>query len=286
MSGSFTQGTYPRHGPYSLIACLPPATSANRLPRPTRPPLAQSPGFHRASGVGSEEAPHGAGLRPPLKRLVRFSRKPLSQRCRARVQGWNQRDKAYKPVFDDKLALRQVSPPSIAPSLVAMRPNAPHDPAVKLVEEPPDMGLAVVPAPTSNDRVDLADQPLRIDWSLTAGALADLVLEVLDGFCTWKCIARSPARPASDLRGLQPQRPLALLDRVAEKLKPVSNVHNPGLLGVQAHTQPGQYPLGHIQCRAGFPISAARQQPVVGISGQPIATTTASPNQTGSARYY
>ena len=32
--------------------------------------------------VGSEEAPRGADLRPPPKRLVRFSRKPLSQRCR------------------------------------------------------------------------------------------------------------------------------------------------------------------------------------------------------------
>ena len=31
--------------------------------------------------VGSEEAPRRADLRPPLKRLVRFSRKPLSQRC-------------------------------------------------------------------------------------------------------------------------------------------------------------------------------------------------------------
>jgi hypothetical protein len=29
--------------------------------------------------VGSEEAPRRANLRPPLKRLVRFSRKPLSR---------------------------------------------------------------------------------------------------------------------------------------------------------------------------------------------------------------
>ena len=50
MSGSFTQGTYPPHGPYSLIGFLAPATFANRLPRPTRPPLARSPGFRRASG--------------------------------------------------------------------------------------------------------------------------------------------------------------------------------------------------------------------------------------------
>ena len=44
-------------------------------------------------GVGSEEAPLRAGLRPPLKRPVRFSRKPLSQRCRTRGQGRNQRDR-------------------------------------------------------------------------------------------------------------------------------------------------------------------------------------------------
>ena len=31
--------------------------------------------------VGSEEAPRRAGLRPPLKRPVRFSRMPLSHRC-------------------------------------------------------------------------------------------------------------------------------------------------------------------------------------------------------------
>ena len=40
---------------------------------------ASKPGFF--DGVGSEEAPVGACLRPPLKRLVQFSRKPLSQRC-------------------------------------------------------------------------------------------------------------------------------------------------------------------------------------------------------------
>ena len=39
------------------------------------------PLFADFTAVGSEEVPRGAGLRPPLKRLVRFSRKPLSQRC-------------------------------------------------------------------------------------------------------------------------------------------------------------------------------------------------------------
>jgi len=49
--GSFTEGTYPRHRPYSLAHRLSPTTFASRLPRPTRPPLARSPGFHPACGT-------------------------------------------------------------------------------------------------------------------------------------------------------------------------------------------------------------------------------------------
>ena len=63
------------------LETLSPATFTNRLPRPTRPLLPQSHGFRRVCSVGSEEAPRRAGLRPPLKRLVQFSRKPLSRRC-------------------------------------------------------------------------------------------------------------------------------------------------------------------------------------------------------------
>ena len=95
---------------------------------------------------------------------------------------------------------RSLHPP-LRHRLRTMRPNAPHDPAVKLKEEPADMGLAVVLAPTSNDRVDLADQLLRTDWSLSTGALTDLVLEVPNGSLTRNRIARSPVNPAPDLRG-------------------------------------------------------------------------------------
>ena len=137
----------------------------------------------------------------------------------SKVQGRNQGDQAYKPVLANELALRQPFPASVAPSLVTMRPETPHDPAVKLVEELADVGLAVILAPTSNDRVDLVDQLLRTDRSLAPGTLADLVLEVPDGFYTRNRIARSPANPARDLRGLQPERPLALFDLVAEKLE-------------------------------------------------------------------
>ena len=46
----------------------------------TRGPFPR-PALPGVSSVGSEEAPHGADLRPPHKRLVRFSRMRLSQRC-------------------------------------------------------------------------------------------------------------------------------------------------------------------------------------------------------------
>ncbi len=42
-SGSFTQGTCPRHRRYSLSNRFAPTTSASRLPHPTRAPLSRSP---------------------------------------------------------------------------------------------------------------------------------------------------------------------------------------------------------------------------------------------------
>ena len=42
-----------------------------------------------------------------------------------------------------------------------MRPEPPHDPAVKLVEEPADVGLAIVLAPSSNDRVVPPAEPVE-----------------------------------------------------------------------------------------------------------------------------
>ena len=110
-----------------------------------------------------------------------------------------------------------------------MRPKASHDPAVKPVEEASDMGLAIISAPISKDRIDLDDKLLRSDWSPATGALTNLVFEVSDGFLTWERITPSPVKPALDLRSSQPQRSRGLLDPAAEKLKPVSNVHEPGV---------------------------------------------------------
>src|SRR5271154_5172949 len=95
--------------------------------------------------VGSEEARLRAGLRPPLKLYVRFSRIQLSRSLpRGRCQRRNQLDQVDQPVLAVQLGFRQLSPAAVPPPLESMRPNPPHDPAVEPVEELSDVGSLVV----------------------------------------------------------------------------------------------------------------------------------------------
>ena len=93
-------------------------------------------------GVGSEEAPRRAGLRPPLKRPVRFSRKPLSQRCL--IEG--SRKEPNRAGVRVRTRRAAGAPAAVASrrgaSTETMRPKPPNNPAVKLVEELADIGLA------------------------------------------------------------------------------------------------------------------------------------------------
>ena len=121
--------------------------------------------------VGSEEArPAGAGLRPPLKRYVRFSRIPLSRRRSRMVgtDGRNQTDKVDQAQLAVERGVRQGLPSPTPPPLVPMRPHATHHPAVELVEELPDVGAFVVVPPSPQDRVELLNQHLRGHWRGTA----------------------------------------------------------------------------------------------------------------------
>lgn len=82
-----------------------------------------------------------------------------------------------------------------------MRPNAPHDPAVKLVEKLADMGLAIVITPSADDRVDLGDQLSSAHRSLSLCTLSDLILEMSDGFLPWERIEASRSDTTADLVG-------------------------------------------------------------------------------------
>ena len=127
---------------------LPPR--ANAVPTAgSFPPAAFCPTALR--GVGSEEArPAGAGLRPPLKRYVQFSRIPLSRRRSrmVRTDGRNQTDKVDRAQLAVERGAGQGLPSPTPPPSVPIRPQATHHPTVELVQEPPNVGtLVVVPHP-------------------------------------------------------------------------------------------------------------------------------------------
>ena len=186
-------------------------------------PLRSSSIPEPSSLAGRRRRPGGAGLRPPPKLDVRFSRIQLSQRRFVGRQGRYQQDKIYKPQLAEKLAVREVSPPRIAPALKPMRPYPPHDPAFEPFEETTDMGLAVIKPPSTNDRIDLSDQIRCCQRSTAPCTLDDLVLEMADGLVTWKSIKLSLTCPATDLAGTEPQGPLAALDLQQSDFAAVAN---------------------------------------------------------------
>jgi hypothetical protein len=89
----------------------------------------------------------GAGLRPPLKLDVQFSRIQLSgRRTIAGGYGRDRTNEVYKSKLTVEPSCRECLPPHAAPALESVRPDSPHDPSVELVEEPSDVGaLEVVP---------------------------------------------------------------------------------------------------------------------------------------------
>ena len=114
-------------------------------------------------------------------------------------QGRDQRNKINEPVLAVQLGVWQRRP-ACAPS-VAMRPEAPNDPAVELVEALADVGFAVIQTPAANDRIDLGDQLLCTDRSFPPSTLTNLILEMLDRFLTRNRVECALAHSTANLLG-------------------------------------------------------------------------------------
>src|SRR5258705_13045102 len=122
-----------------------------------------------------------ADLRPPHKLDVQFSRIQLSRRrYPLSGDGRDQRDKINKPELAVELTEWQRCPATAAPLAEPVRPNSPHQPAVKLVEELSDVSPLVVVAPTTHDGVDLFYQLLSAHRSVPPREPAYLIPEVMD----------------------------------------------------------------------------------------------------------
>jgi hypothetical protein len=72
------------------------------------------------------------------------------------------------PNCESWVGFRPLSPATIPPPLKSLRPNAPHDPPVKPVEELSDLGSLVVMAPSPQHRIEFLDQlrssAARVAW--------------------------------------------------------------------------------------------------------------------------
>src|SRR6516165_1817039 len=146
-----------------------------------------------------------AGLRPPPKLDVQFSRIQLSRRrSPLSGDGRDQRDKIDEPKLAVELAGWQRCPTAAAPFAEPVRPDSSHQPAVESVEELSDVGPLVVVAPTTHNGVRLFYQLLSAHRSVAPREPANLILEVADRFLPGIRIQRSRLGTSSDLARRQP----------------------------------------------------------------------------------
>ena len=144
------------------------------------------PSLRLREAVGSEVALRVAPMLATVRRSNRACSFPAhgfheDSTSRGRKRR-NQSDQIYQPKLAIEHRLRQLSPTTVAPAPESMRPDASHDPSVKLVEEFSDVGTLVILAPTSQERVQRFDQLLGRQRCAPLRALPHLILETPDRF--------------------------------------------------------------------------------------------------------
>src|SRR4029450_9620298 len=105
-------------------------------------------------------------------------------------------------------------------------------------------------APTAQLRIELVYQLLSSYWRASAGKLAHLILETADRLLPRVRIERSRRGRPTQLTVAQLSWSPAL-DLIPQELKSETDVHDPGLLRIQLHSQPFQNPegVGHSRAR-------------------------------------
>ena len=146
-----------------------------------------------------------------------------------------------------------------------MRPDASHDPAIKLVVEPSDVGALEVLAPPAQNRIDSLYQLACGCRRCATCELAYLILETTDRLLPRVRIQRAGFRATFDLVGRQPHRPIAALDLVAEELKSVPDMHDPRLARIDAHAQLLQDSTCRLQRRSRLCRRSTGNAPVIGV---------------------
>src|SRR5260370_24563559 len=156
---------------------------------------------------------------------------------------------------------RQWFPASIAPRLVAMRPDAPPDAAVETLEEFSDVGAFVILAPPAQERVELLNQLLGLQRHCPFGSLPYLVHETTNRLRFGIRIQRILSGLTTNLALGQMKLSVPALDFVAKELEAVPDMYDPRLLRMQLHAPLFQDSAGRIHCSSCLCCRLSRSQP-------------------------
>ena len=83
-----------------------------------------------------------------------------------------QRDKVNKTHLSVQTLFWEFLPSCVAPALAPVRPYTAHNPSIQLVEELTDVGFAKIVPPAAYDGIDLCNQLLCLQGSLSPRELA------------------------------------------------------------------------------------------------------------------
>ncbi len=131
-------------------------------------------------------------------------------------------------------ARRQLLPATTPPAPEPMRPDAPHDPAVELVEERSDVGALVILAPSPQRWIQFLDQFFGRYRGTTTRERPHPVREAPDRF---SCrVSNQPFRvqPAPNSTRRKPALRSAPHNPVPQKIESLLHVNDPRLLNLRA----------------------------------------------------
>ena len=208
-----------------------------------------------------------AGLRPPLKLGVQFSRTQLSRRrCSLSSDGRYHRNQVHKPVLAVKLAAWQCLPAAAAPSTDSVRPDPPHQPPIEPVKELSDVSPLVVVAPATHDGVDLLYQLLSVDRSLAPRESSNLVFEAVNRFLPGISVQPTRLDTTLDLAGWQGGNGIftsELVNALGEPGVPIEQMFKRVIAAVYERTKHHQTPWMEASLQGDFYFVAPGAHPTI-----------------------
>lgn len=141
------------------------------------------------------------------------------------------------------------------------------------------MGLMIIQAPASDDRVECPDDPCGGQRHLTLGYAPNSILEATERLLRGIRIQRTLPCPAGDLGRSEPHRLTAAFDLVSQECKPMPDVHDARLARIQLYAQFCQDLSRRCQGTLGLGSCPTGHHPIVTVPRELLAPASHLPIQ-------